>query len=85
MSESQPNQRVTRPSVWHTDNLGDLLAEGVIDIDDLSGQAVIQEQREEYFRKMRVRQLKWEQTPGFPYCPQPDDDDDEDEEDLDVF
>jgi hypothetical protein len=27
---------VLQPSIWDTDNLGDLVAEGVIDCDDLS-------------------------------------------------
>ena len=38
---------VLQPSVWDTDNLGDLIAEGELHIDDLSLRAVAQEQREE--------------------------------------
>lgn len=40
---------VLQPSVWDTDNLGDLIAEGELHIDDLSLRAVAQEQREELF------------------------------------
>lgn len=96
MSESQPNQIRIRTSVWHTDYLGDLLAEGVIDIDDVSAQAIFEEQSEDIddvnaqtisqeqsevnIHIIRVGK-KWEDTP-VPYCPQPDDDEDEN---LDIF
>ncbi|NJN11610.1 MAG: hypothetical protein HC836_37470 [Richelia sp. RM2_1_2] len=39
-----------QPSVWDTDNLGDLIAEGVLDGGDLFLQGVVQAQREEYER-----------------------------------
>jgi hypothetical protein len=38
---------VLQPSVWDTDNLGDLIAEGELHIDDLSLRAVAEQQREE--------------------------------------
>ena len=41
---------VLQPSVWDTDNLGDLIAEGELHIDDLSLRAVVEEQREELLR-----------------------------------
>ncbi|PAX53451.1 hypothetical protein [Brunnivagina elsteri] len=44
---------VLQPSIWDTDNLGDLVAEGVIDCDDLSLRAVGESQREEYLRLSR--------------------------------
>ncbi|MEA5594726.1 hypothetical protein [Rivularia sp. UHCC 0363] len=44
---------VLQPSVWDTDNLGDLVAEGVLDSDDLSLQGVAQATNEEYERLER--------------------------------
>jgi hypothetical protein len=44
---------VLQPSIWDTDNLGDLVAEGVVDCDDLSLRAVAESQREEYLRLSR--------------------------------
>ena len=41
---------VLQPNVWDTDNLGDLVAEGVLDSDDLSLHGVVQAQNEEYER-----------------------------------
>ncbi|MGD1872955.1 MAG: hypothetical protein ACFB02_07865 [Mastigocoleus sp.] len=50
-----------QPSVWDTDNLGDLVAEGVLDSADLSLQGVVQAQREEYERSEREWQEKNEE------------------------
>ncbi len=44
---------VLQPNVWDTDNLGDLVAEGVLGSDDLSLHGVVQAQNEEYERKER--------------------------------
>ncbi|BAY84596.1 hypothetical protein NIES267_40920 [Calothrix parasitica NIES-267] len=44
---------VLQQNVWDTDNLGDLVAEGVLDSDDLSLQGVAQAQNEEYERLER--------------------------------
>mgnify|MGYP001803683606 CR=1 FL=1 len=44
---------VLQPNVWDTDNLGDLVAEGALDFDDLSLQGVVQAQNEEYERHER--------------------------------
>jgi len=41
---------ILQPNVWDTDNLGDLVAEGVLDSDDLSLGGVVQAQNEEYER-----------------------------------
>ena len=41
---------VLQQNVWDTDNLGDLVAEGVLDSDDLSLHGVVQAQNEEYER-----------------------------------
>ncbi len=51
---------VLQPSVWDTDNLGDLIAEGELHIDDLSLRAVAQEQREELLRLSREWDEKME-------------------------
>ena len=52
---------VLQQNVWDTDNLGDLVAEGVLDSDDLSLQGVAQAQNEEYERKEREWQVKNEE------------------------
>ena len=44
---------VLQPSIWDVDNLGDLVAEGVLHSDDLSLRAVVEAQREEYLRLSR--------------------------------
>ncbi|GEM_PF-3737612 len=44
---------VLQPNVWDTDNLGDLVAEGVLGSDDLSLHGVVQAQNEEYERLER--------------------------------
>ena len=44
---------VLQPNVWDTDNLGDLVAEGVLGSDDISLQGVVQAQNEEYERYER--------------------------------
>jgi hypothetical protein len=44
---------VLQPNVWDTDNLGDLVAEGMLDSDDLSLHGVAQAQNEEYERLER--------------------------------
>ena len=44
---------VLQPNVWDTDNLGDLVAEGVLDSNDLSLHGVVQAQNEEYERLER--------------------------------
>ena len=41
---------VLQPNVWDTDNLGDLVAEGVLDSNDVSLHGVVQAQNEEYER-----------------------------------
>lgn len=82
MSESQPNQFRIRTSVWHTDYLGDLLAEGVIDIDYVSVQEIFQEPPEEDIIIIRVGKEKSQETPESPYNAQLDDDEDEN---LDIF
>ena len=46
-------QIVLQPSIWDVDNLGDLVAEGVLHSDDLSLRAVVEAQREEYLRLSR--------------------------------
>lgn len=48
---------ILEPSVWDTDNLGDLIAEGSLHIDDLSLRAVVQAQREE----LRLLSLEWDE------------------------
>jgi hypothetical protein len=50
-------QIVLPPSIWDTDNLGDLVAEGELHSDDLSLRAVVEAQREEYLRLSR----EWDQ------------------------
>ncbi|MBE9216276.1 hypothetical protein IQ247_27050 [Plectonema cf. radiosum LEGE 06105] len=52
---------VLQPSVWDTDNLGDLVAEGVLESDDISLHGVVQAQNEEYERLEREWQLKNEE------------------------
>ncbi len=44
---------VLQPSVWDTDNLGDLIAEDELHIDDLSLRAVAEEQRQELLHLSR--------------------------------
>ncbi len=44
---------VLQPSIWDVDNLGDLVAEGMLHSDDLSLRAVVEAQREEYLRLSR--------------------------------
>ena len=41
---------VLQPNVWDMDNLGDLVAEGVLDSDDVSLSGVVKAQNEEYER-----------------------------------
>ncbi len=52
---------VLQPNVWDTDNLGDLVAEGVLDSDDVSLYGVVQAQNEEYERLEREWQEKNEE------------------------
>ncbi|MEA5574611.1 hypothetical protein [Calothrix sp. UHCC 0171] len=54
------NPIIFKTSIWDTDNLGDLIAEGVIDCDDLSLRAVAESQREEYLRLSREWDEKME-------------------------
>jgi hypothetical protein len=49
---------VLQPSVWDTDNLGDLIAEGELHIDDLSLRAVAEQQREDYWNSVDWEDLK---------------------------
>jgi hypothetical protein len=51
---------VLQTSVWDTDNLGDLIAEGAIHCDDLSLRAVAEAEREEYLRLSREWDEKME-------------------------
>jgi hypothetical protein len=51
---------VLQPSVWDTDNLGDLIAEGELHIDDLSLRAVAEQQREELLHLSREWDEKME-------------------------
>ena len=44
---------VLQQNVWDTDNLGDLVAEGVLGCDDVSLYGVVQAQNEEYERSER--------------------------------
>ena len=44
---------VLQQNVWDTDNLGDLVAEGVLNSDDISLHGVVQAQNEEYERSER--------------------------------
>ncbi len=44
---------VLQPNVWDTDNLGDLVAEGILDCDDISLHGVAQAQNAEYERLER--------------------------------
>lgn len=48
---NEPKPHVLRPSVWNTDNLGDLIAEGVIDIDDVCAKAIYDEKLQEIRKK----------------------------------
>ncbi len=52
---------VLQQNVWDTDNLGDLVAEGVLGSDDLSLHGVVQAQNEEYERSEREWQVKNEE------------------------
>ena len=52
---------VLQPNVWNTDNLGDLVTEGVLDSDDISLRGVVQAQNEEYERYEREWQEKNEE------------------------
>ena len=52
---------VLQPSVWDTDNLGDLVAEGVLESDDISLHGVAQAQNEECERLEREWQVKNEE------------------------
>ncbi|NJN13649.1 MAG: hypothetical protein HC815_39475 [Richelia sp. RM1_1_1] len=52
---------VLQPNVWDTDNLGDLVAEGMLDCDDISLHGVVQAQNEEYERLEREWQEKNEE------------------------
>ncbi|MGB6294821.1 MAG: hypothetical protein WBF90_01400 [Rivularia sp. (in: cyanobacteria)] len=52
---------VLQPNVWDSDNLGDLVAEGVLGSDDLSLHGVVQAQNEEYERLEREWQVKNEE------------------------
>jgi hypothetical protein len=52
---------VLQTSVWDTDNLGDLIAEGAIHCDDLSLRAVAEAEREEYLRLSREWDEKMEE------------------------
>ncbi|NJO64921.1 MAG: hypothetical protein HC836_44440 [Richelia sp. RM2_1_2] len=44
---------VLQQNLWDTDNLGDLVAEGVLESDDISLHGVVQAQNEEYERLER--------------------------------
>lgn len=52
---------VLQQNVWDTDNLGDLVAEGVLGSDDVSLHGVVQAQNEEYERLEREWQVKNEE------------------------
>jgi hypothetical protein len=52
---------VLQPNVWDSDNLGDLVAEGVLDSDNVSLHGVVQAQNEEYERSEREWQVKNEE------------------------
>ncbi|MEA5574572.1 hypothetical protein [Calothrix sp. UHCC 0171] len=54
------NPIILQTSIWDTDNLGDLVAEGVIDCDDLSLRAVAESPKEEYLRLSREWDEKME-------------------------
>ena len=56
---------VLQPNVWDTDNLGDLVAEGVLDSDDASLHGVVQAQNEEYERYEREWQEENEKIQRF--------------------
>jgi hypothetical protein len=51
---------VLQPSLWDTDNLGDLIAEGTLHIDDLSLGAIAEEQRQELLHLSREWDEKME-------------------------
>ena len=52
---------VLQQNLWDTDNLGDLVAEGVLESDDISLHGVAQAQNEEYERYEREWQVKNEE------------------------
>lgn len=65
MSNNEGKKPIQLPvSRWHSDNLGDLLADGTVDIDELCGQAVIAEQREAAWLEEQRAFEEWlEQNP----------------------
>jgi len=65
MSNSEGKKPIQLPvSRWHSDNLGDLLADGTVDIDELCDQAVIDEERKAAWLEEQRAFEEWlEQNP----------------------
>ena len=60
MSETNAAKRIVIPiSRWHSDNLGDLLADGSVDIDEVCDSAVSSEQRREAWEKSEREFEEW--------------------------
>lgn len=60
MSENNVRNRIVLPvSRWHSDNLGDLLADGTVDIDEVCDSAVKAEQRREAWEKSEREFEEW--------------------------
>lgn len=60
MSENNVKNRIVLPvSRWHSDNLGDLLADGTVDIDEVCDSAVKAEQRREAWEKSEREFEEW--------------------------
>ena len=60
MSETNAEKRIVLPvSRWDSDHLGDLLADGSVDIDDVCDRAVKAEQRREAWEKSEREFEEW--------------------------
>ncbi|MBD2181051.1 hypothetical protein H6S82_07515 [Planktothrix sp. FACHB-1355] len=60
MSETNAAKRIVLPiSRWHSDNLGDLLADGSVDIDEVCDRAVSSEQRREAWSESEREFEEW--------------------------
>jgi len=62
MSEAEPKKRIVLPvSRWHSDNLGDLLADGTVHIDDVCDRAVGKLTPEEERRRFEESEREFEE------------------------
>lgn len=60
MNQNNAEKRIVLPvSRWHSDNLGDLLADGTVDIDEVCDRAVSSEQRREAWEKSEREFEEW--------------------------